>query len=61
MPIVTFNVEYEQEEDGKWLAELHELPGELAYGQTSDEAIVKALAFAPRVLADKLKHTIKQL
>jgi predicted RNase H-like HicB family nuclease len=61
MPIITFNVEYEQEEDGRWLAELHELPGVLVNGQTSEEAIVKALALAPRVLADKLKHTTKHL
>lgn len=61
MPIITFTVEYEQEEDGRWLAELSELPGVLAYGQTSEEAIVKALALAPRVLAEKLKHTTKHL
>ena len=57
MPTMTFTVEYEQEEDGRWLAEVIELPGVLAYGQTSEEAIVKALALAPRVLAEKLKDT----
>ena len=59
MPIITFTVEYEQEEDGRWLAELTELPDVLVVGQTSEEAIVKALALAPRVLADKLKHPTK--
>jgi predicted RNase H-like HicB family nuclease len=59
MPIITFTVEYEQEEDGRWLAELTELPDVLVIGQTSEEAIVKALALAPRVLADKLKHPTK--
>jgi predicted RNase H-like HicB family nuclease len=53
---MTFTVEYEQEDDGRWLAEVLELPGVLAYGQTSDEAIAKAQALALRVLADKLEH-----
>jgi predicted RNase H-like HicB family nuclease len=35
---MTFTVEYEQEEDGRWLAEVLELPGALAYGRTSEEA-----------------------
>jgi predicted RNase H-like HicB family nuclease len=53
---VTFSVEYEREEDGRWLAEVLELPGVLAYGQTSEEAIAKAQALALRVLADRLEH-----
>ncbi|MCA1614445.1 MAG: type II toxin-antitoxin system HicB family antitoxin [Acidobacteria bacterium] len=53
---MTFTVEYEQEDDGRWLAEVLELPGVLAYGQTSDEAIAKAQALALRVLADRLEH-----
>ena len=53
---MTFTVEYEQEEDGRWLAEVLELPGALAYGQTSDEAVAKAQALALRVLADRLEH-----
>jgi len=53
---MTFTVEYEQENDGRWLAEVLELPGVLAYGQTSDEAIAKAQALALRVLADRLEH-----
>ena len=39
---MTFTVEFEREDDGRWLAEVLELPGVLAYGQTSDEAIAKA-------------------
>lgn len=39
---MTFALEYEQEDDGRWLAEVLELPGVLAYGQTSEEAIAKA-------------------
>jgi len=53
---VKYIVEYEQEEDGRWLAEVLELPGVLAYGQTADEAIAKAQALALRVLADQLEH-----
>ncbi|HEX8136861.1 MAG TPA: type II toxin-antitoxin system HicB family antitoxin [Pyrinomonadaceae bacterium] len=53
---MTFSVEYEREEDGRWLAEVLELPGVLAYGQTSEEAIAKAQALALRVLADRLEH-----
>ena len=53
---MTFTVEYEQETDGRWLAEVLELPGVLAYGQTSEEALAKAQALALRVLADRLEH-----
>jgi predicted RNase H-like HicB family nuclease len=53
---MTFTVEYEQEEDGRWLAEVMEMPGVLGYGQSSDEAIAKAQALALRVLADRLEH-----
>jgi len=53
---MTFTVEFEQEDDGRWLAEVVELPGVLAYGQTSDEAIAKAQALALRTLADRLEH-----
>lgn len=53
---MTFTVEYEREEDGRWLAEVIELPGVLAYGTNSDEAIAKAQALALRVLADRLEH-----
>jgi len=53
---MTFTVEYEREDDGRWLAEVLELPGVLAYGASSDEAIAKAQALALRVLADQLEH-----
>lgn len=43
---MTFTVEYEQEDDGRWLAEVLEMPGVLAYGQSSDEAIAKAQALS---------------
>jgi len=53
---MTFTIEYEQEEDGRWLAEVIELPGVLAYGRTSEEAIANAQALALRVIADRLEH-----
>jgi predicted RNase H-like HicB family nuclease len=53
---MTFTVEYEQEDDGRWLAEVLELPGVLAYGATPEEATAKAKALALRVVADRLAH-----
>ena len=53
---MTFTVEYEQEEDGRWLAEILEMRGALAYGRTPREAIAKVQALALRVLADRLEH-----
>jgi len=53
---MTFTVEYEREDDGRWLAEIVELPGVLAYGRSSDEAIARAQALALRTLADRLEH-----
>jgi predicted RNase H-like HicB family nuclease len=55
--MMTFTVEFEREDDGRWLAEVVELPGVLAYGQTSDEAIAKAQALTLRVLADRLEQS----
>jgi len=53
---MNFSIEYEQEEDGRWLAEVPQLPGVLAYGATPDEAMAKAEALALRVLAEQLEH-----
>jgi predicted RNase H-like HicB family nuclease len=54
--MMTFTVEYEREDDGRWLAEVIQLPGVLAYGGSQNEAIAKAQALALRVLADRLEH-----
>ena len=51
-----FTVETEQEEDGRWLAEVKELPGVLAYGKNSDEAAAHVQALALRVIADRLEN-----
>ena len=54
--MITFKVEVEQEEDGRWLAEVLELPGVLAYGQSQDAAVSKVQALALRVVAERLEH-----
>ena len=50
-----FTVEIEPEEDGRWIAEIPELPGVLAYGATAEEAVGAAKALALRVLADRIE------
>ncbi len=54
---MNFTIEHEQESDGRWLAEVPELPGVLAYGATSQEAMSKAEVLALRVIADRLEHS----
>ena len=49
-------IEIEREEDGRWIAEVPELPGVMVYGKSRNEAISKAEALALRVLADRLDH-----
>jgi predicted RNase H-like HicB family nuclease len=51
-----FTIEHERDDDGRWLAEVPELPGVLAYGATADEAMAKAEVLALRVLAERLEH-----
>ena len=54
-------MECEQEVDGRWIAEVPELPGVLSYGQTAQEAMARAHVLALRVLADRLEHDHEQL
>jgi predicted RNase H-like HicB family nuclease len=54
--MMTFSIEIEQEEDGRWIAEVAELPGVLAYGSTQEDARIKVQALALRVVADRLEH-----
>lgn len=56
MSLIAFKVESEQEEDGRWLAEVVELPGVLAYGETQEAALSKVQALALRVIAERLEH-----
>ena len=53
---MNFTIEHEREEDGRWLAEVPEIPGALAYGATANEAMAKAEVLALRVLAERLEH-----
>lgn len=49
-------IEVEQEEDGRWIAEVPELPGVMVYGESRREAIDRIQALSLRVLADRLDH-----
>jgi len=49
-------IEIEREDDGRWIAEVPDLPGVMVYGKTRHEAIAKVEALALRVLADRLEH-----
>ncbi|HEX8815157.1 MAG TPA: type II toxin-antitoxin system HicB family antitoxin [Terriglobales bacterium] len=49
----------ERETDGRWLAEIPELPGVMAYGKTKNEAEVAVTALALRVIADRSEQTKK--
>jgi predicted RNase H-like HicB family nuclease len=53
---MTFRVDVEEETDGRWIAEIVELSGVLAYGATRDDAVSKVQALALRVVADRLDH-----
>jgi predicted RNase H-like HicB family nuclease len=53
---VLFSIVVEQEVDGRWIAEVVELPGVLAYGASQDEAVARAQALALRVIADRLEN-----
>jgi len=54
--MVHLTLETEQEDDGRWIAEIPELPGVLAYGQTEQEAIARAEALGLRVIAERLEN-----
>ena len=53
---VVFKVETEREADGRWIAEVSDLPGTLAYGSSEDQAIARVQALALRVVADRLEQ-----
>lgn len=55
MSHIVYRVETEVEEDGRWIAEVMDLPGVMAYGTTEKEAIASAQALALRVLADRIE------
>jgi predicted RNase H-like HicB family nuclease len=53
---MTFKVEIEREDDGRWIAEVLELPSALAYGQTPEEAQVRVQAQALRILVSLFRR-----
>ena len=53
---MNFSIECEQEQDGRWLAEVPQLPGVLSYGTSADDAMARAEVLALRVIAERLEH-----
>jgi predicted RNase H-like HicB family nuclease len=53
---MNFTIEIDREEDGRWIAEVPDLSGVMAYGKTREEAIARVQALALRVLAERLEH-----
>jgi predicted RNase H-like HicB family nuclease len=51
-----YEIEFEREDDGRWIAEIVSLPGVMAYGATKQEAESKVQAIALRVIADSLER-----
>jgi predicted RNase H-like HicB family nuclease len=54
-PAMTLTIELEQETDGRWMAEIPQLPGVLVYGDTEERTAQLARALAFRVLADRIE------
>lgn len=53
---VTFTIDLDREDDGRWLAEVAALPGVMCYGADRDEAVARVQALALRVIAERLEH-----
>lgn len=56
IPLMVFTIESEQEEDGRWIAEVVEIPGAMTYGASQDDASKRAQALVMRIIADRLEH-----
>lgn len=56
-----FEVEFDREEDGRWIAEIVNLPGAMAYGDTKETALAAVEAIALRALADRLESQHESL
>lgn len=54
---MNFGIECEQEVDGRWIAEIPQLPGALCYGKTAEEAMTKTEELALRAMAERLDHS----
>lgn len=57
MEIMNLRIETEREDDGRWLAEVPELPGVLAYGMNRERAVANVEALALRVIAERLENS----
>ena len=53
---VTFSIELDREDDGRWLAEVPALAGVMCYGANRDEAVARVQVLALRVIAERLEH-----
>jgi predicted RNase H-like HicB family nuclease len=53
---LTFTIELQREDDGRWIGEVPDLAGVLCYGRTRDEAVARVQALALRVIAERLEH-----
>ncbi len=53
---MNLNIEVEREDDGRWIAEVPDLPGVMAYGKTRDDAVHRVQALALRVIADRVEN-----
>jgi predicted RNase H-like HicB family nuclease len=56
MSHIVYKIETEREADGRWIAEIVDVPGVMAYGTTEKEAMASAQALALRVLADRIEQ-----
>jgi len=56
IPVSSLKVEFDREEDGRWIAEVPKLPGVMAYGATKREALQRVYAVALRTLADSVEQ-----
>ena len=54
--LVLLTVQFDHEDDGRWIAEIPEIPGVIVYGQTKEAAREKATVLALRVIADRIEH-----
>ena len=53
---MNFTISFDREEDGRWIAEIPEIPGALAYGETQGEAKARVEAIALRVIAERIEN-----
>ena len=60
MSHIVYKIETERETDGRWIAEIVDVPGVMAYGATEKEAMASAQALALRVLADRIEQRKNQ-